>query len=63
MGYEVRRTGDGLYYLVSVDEEGQSTEVYSEGKLVRFETSVEAKDSIKEMGVLGKAPIKKRRSF
>lgn len=63
MGYEVRRTGDGLFYLVSVDEEGYSTEVYSEGKLMKFASSVEAKETIKDMGIPGKTLTKKRRLF
>ena len=63
MNYEVRRTGDGLFYLVSVDEEGSSTEVYSEGKLTRFASLAEAKETIGELGIPGKTVTKKRRVF
>jgi len=63
MGYEVRRTGDGLFYLVSVDEEGNSTEIYSEGKLLSFVFSAEAKEAIKDLETSGKIPYKKRRVF
>ena len=63
MGYEVRRTGDGLFYLVSVDEEGSSKEIYSEGKLMKFASSEEAKEAIKDLETSGKIPYKKRRVF
>lgn len=63
MNYEVRRTGDGLFYLVSVDEEGSSTEVYSEGKLMKFASLAEAKKVIEELGIPGKTLTKKGRLF
>ena len=63
MAYEVRRTGDGLFYLVSVDEEGSSKEIYSEGKLMKFASSAEAKETIKDLGTSEKIPNKKRRLF
>ena len=63
MEYEVRRTGDGFFYLVTINESGDSTEIYSEGKLVRFEDSKEAKEYIKELELSGKVPNKKKRRF
>ena len=63
MNYEVRRTGDGLFYLVSVDEEGSSKEIYSEGKLMKFASSAEAKETIEDLGTYEKIPNKKRRVF
>ena len=45
---EVRRAGDGSFYLVSINEEGISKEVYIDGKLLKFEISEEAKDYIKD---------------
>jgi len=61
VGYEVRKTGDGFFYLVSVDESGDSTALYSEEKLVRYSSSTEAKEAIKDLGASGRPVIKKRR--
>jgi len=47
MTYEVRRTGDGGFYLVEVDERGISKEIYENGKLHTFDSSDEAKEFIK----------------
>jgi len=48
MTKEVRRTGDGNFYVVSIDKKGISEEVYVNDKLLKFETSEEAKDYIKD---------------
>ena len=63
MTYEVRKTGDGFFYLVTIDDLDNSAELYSEGKLVRFEGSKEAKEYIKELELSGKIPNKKKRRF
>lgn len=43
---EVRRTGNGKYYLVNVDINGYSTEIYIDGNLLVFDECEDAKDYI-----------------
>ena len=43
---EVRRSGDGMFYVVDVDKNGHSTEVYAGDKLLTFTNSLEAKDYV-----------------
>ena len=47
MALEVRKTGGGEFYLVSVDKDGVK-EVYQNGKLLKFKTSKEVKDALAE---------------
>jgi len=61
--YGVRRTGDGIFYLVTIDEYGDAHDFYVNGKLVKFETSQEAKDYIKGIGTSNNIPLKRRRLF
>jgi hypothetical protein len=37
--YETRRTGDGQFYIVAVDDRGGSEAVYVNGKLKVFDSS------------------------
>jgi len=57
--YGVRRTGDGVFYLVTLDENGDAHDFYSNGALVKFDSSHEAKDYTK--GGISDIPPKKRR--
>jgi hypothetical protein len=41
--YETRRTGDGQFYIVSIDAKGTSECVYVNGKLKTFESSTDAR--------------------
>lgn len=59
MIYEIRRAGDGVFYLVTVDGDGNSTEMYNNGKLVRFGSSEDAKEYVRELKE--DKPTKKRR--
>jgi hypothetical protein len=47
--HEARRTGDGKYYLVAIDEDGKVNELYEDGILLTFKTSEAAKDHIIEL--------------
>jgi len=58
--YGVRRAGDGNFYIVTMDENGNSHEVYENKKLIKFEASEDAKEYIKEISTLNK-PIGKRK--
>jgi hypothetical protein len=49
---EIRRAGDGSYYLVKMDEFGHSTEMYdSKGELLKFDSSQDARDHLYETEV------------
>jgi len=51
--YGVRKTGgERSFHLVEIDEYGNSRGLYSDGKLVKFDSSEEAKESIKEANSL-----------
>jgi len=58
--YGVRRAGDGSFYLVILDEYGDEHEFYSEGKLVKFDSSEEAKAAISGASVPDDKEIKPR---
>lgn len=45
---EVRRGGGGKYYLVNVDQDGNSTEIYVNGVLLTFDDCEDAKDYIED---------------
>jgi len=45
MALEVRRTGGGEFYLVSVDGNGVK-DIHQNSKLLKFKTSKEAKDAL-----------------
>jgi len=47
MAIEVRRTGGGEFYLVSVDKD-EVKDIHQDGKLLKFKTSKEAKDTCTE---------------
>ena len=48
--YGVGRVGAGLgFYLVETDERGNDNAVYSDGKLVKFDSSEEAKEAIRNV--------------
>ena len=50
--YGVRKTGGGGFHLVEIDKHGNSRGFYSDGKLVKFDSSEDAKESIKEANSL-----------
>ncbi len=43
MKHEIRKTGDGKFYLVGIDKDGNSKGFYVAGKLLRFDASEDAK--------------------
>ena len=61
MSYNVRRAGDGGYYLVTLDERGDAQEVYVDGSLVKFDTYEEAKEYIISDRINLTVKTKKRR--
>ena len=63
MLYEVRRASDGQFYIVSIDENNNSIELYLEGKLIKFESSEEAKEYIQNISPAIETTKKKRRLF
>ena len=50
--YGVRKTGGGGFHLVEINEHGNSRGLYSDGKLMKFDSSEEAKESIREANSL-----------
>ena len=51
--YGVRKTGGGGFHLVEIDKHGNSRGLYSDGKLVKFDSSEEAKEAIREASPSG----------
>ena len=47
--YEMRKSGDGSFYIVIVDKNGHSSGLYINDELVSFETSGEAKEYLIEL--------------